>query len=109
MYHTGADMVLCRCDLVVVCPQDVYLQTNTLAALANLAPHCAGLSSHASQRLVSLTEMLSRCLQRLERTSDGRLPPNPMASGVPPDLHLVPMQQSGIKTGLGAPAAQNLA
>jgi hypothetical protein len=40
--------------------KDVYLHTNTLAALANLAPHMAHLSSHAAQRLVSLFDMLSR-------------------------------------------------
>ncbi len=51
--------------------QDVYLQTNTLAALANLAPHCAGINSHAAQRLVSLLELLSRRLQRLEHVPNG--------------------------------------
>ena len=40
--------------------RDVYLHTNTLAALANLAPHAQGLSSHAAQRLVSLFDMLAR-------------------------------------------------
>ena len=40
--------------------KDVYLHTNTLAALANLAPHINNLSSHAAQRLVSLFDMLSR-------------------------------------------------
>jgi len=40
--------------------RDVYLHTNTLAALANLAPHAENLSSHAAQRLVSLFDMLSR-------------------------------------------------
>lgn len=40
--------------------KDVYLHTNTLAALANLAPHVSHLSSHASQRLVSLFDMLAR-------------------------------------------------
>lgn len=43
--------------------KDVYLHTNTLAALANLAPHMSALSSHAAQRLVSLFDMLARrCL-----------------------------------------------
>ncbi len=46
--------------------KDVYLHTNTLAALANLAPHISSLSSHAAQRLVSLFDMLSRrCVQPL--------------------------------------------
>jgi dymeclin len=40
--------------------QDVYMQTNTLAALTNLAPHMSGLTSHAAQRLVSLFDMVAR-------------------------------------------------
>ena len=40
--------------------KDVYMHQNTLAALANLAPHMSGISSHAAQRLVSLFDMLSR-------------------------------------------------
>ncbi len=40
--------------------RDVYLHTNTLAALANMAPHAQDLSSHAAQRLVSLFDMLAR-------------------------------------------------
>jgi hypothetical protein len=40
--------------------KDVYLHTNTLAALANLAPHMSDLSSHAAQRLISLFDMLSK-------------------------------------------------
>ena len=40
--------------------RDVYMHQNTLAALANVAPHLSGLSSHAAQRLVSLFDMLSR-------------------------------------------------
>ena len=40
--------------------RDVYLHTNTLAALANLAPYAQDLSSHAAQRLVSLFDMLAR-------------------------------------------------
>jgi len=40
--------------------RDVYLHTNTLAALANLAPHMHSLSSLAAQRLVSLFDMLAR-------------------------------------------------
>ena len=40
--------------------KDVYLHTNTLAALANLAPYMSNLSSHAAQRLVSLFDMLAR-------------------------------------------------
>jgi hypothetical protein len=40
--------------------RDVYLHTNTLAALANLAPYMHSLSSLAAQRLVSLFDMLAR-------------------------------------------------
>ena len=40
--------------------RDVYLHTNMLAALTNLAPHFSGLSAHAAQRLVSLLDVLSR-------------------------------------------------
>ena len=40
--------------------KDVYMHQNTLAALANVAPHMSGMSSHAAQRLVSLFDMLSR-------------------------------------------------
>uniref|UniRef100_A0A383WDY4 Dymeclin n=1 Tax=Tetradesmus obliquus TaxID=3088 RepID=A0A383WDY4_TETOB len=40
--------------------QDLYLPTNTLAALANLAPQVSGLHSHAAQRLVGLTSLLAK-------------------------------------------------
>ena len=40
--------------------RDMYMHQNSLAALANVAPHMAGISSHAAQRLVSLFDMLSR-------------------------------------------------
>ncbi|KAF8369494.1 hypothetical protein HHK36_032488 [Tetracentron sinense] len=39
--------------------RDVYLHTNCLATLANMAPHVHRLSAYASQRLVSLFDMLS--------------------------------------------------
>ena len=45
---------------VVVGWQDVYLHTNCLAALANMGPHVQNLNSYASQRLVSLFDMLAR-------------------------------------------------
>lgn len=61
--------------------QDVYLQTNTLAALANLAPHCTGISSHAAQRLVSLFELLARRLQRLEHVPNGAGEETPAVNG----------------------------
>ncbi|CAL5220036.1 g1983 [Coccomyxa viridis] len=50
--------------------RDVYLHTNTLAALANLAPYAQDLSSHAAQRLVSLFDMLARRYQRLQRVAE---------------------------------------
>lgn len=40
--------------------KDVYMHQNTLAALANVAPHMSGISSHAAQRLVSLFDMLAK-------------------------------------------------
>lgn len=40
--------------------RDVYLFTNMLAALTNLAPHFQDLSAHASQRLVALLDVLQR-------------------------------------------------
>lgn len=45
--------------------RDVYLHTNCLAALANMAPHAANLSAYAAQRLVSLFEMLAKKYARL--------------------------------------------
>lgn len=45
--------------------QDVYLHTNCLAALANMAPHVHRLDAYASQRLVSLFYMLSRKYTKL--------------------------------------------
>lgn len=40
--------------------RDLYLPTNTLAALANLAPNVAGLHAHAAQRLVALAGALGK-------------------------------------------------
>ncbi|CAO2166574.1 unnamed protein product [Urochloa humidicola] len=45
--------------------RDVYLHTNCLAILANMAPHVHKLSAYASQRLVSLFDMLSRKYAKL--------------------------------------------
>ncbi|KAL6845239.1 hypothetical protein ACP4OV_024734 [Aristida adscensionis] len=45
--------------------RDVYLHTNCLAILANMAPHMHRLSAYASQRLVSLFDMLSRKYAKL--------------------------------------------
>jgi len=46
--------------------RDVYLHTNCLAALANMAPHVQNLNSYASQRLVSLFDMLARKYSKLQ-------------------------------------------
>lgn len=40
--------------------QDVYLHTNCLATLSNMAPYARGLNAYAAQRLVSLLDMLFR-------------------------------------------------
>lgn len=44
---------------------DVYLHTNCLATMANMAPHCHHLTSYASQRLISLFHMLAKKYTRL--------------------------------------------
>ncbi|XP_023540622.1 dymeclin-like [Cucurbita pepo subsp. pepo] len=50
--------------------RDVYLHTTCLATLANMAPHVHRLSSYASQRLVSLFDMLSRKYNRSAELRD---------------------------------------
>ncbi|KAM6545507.1 hypothetical protein CsatB_026243 [Cannabis sativa] len=50
--------------------RDVYLHTTCLATLANMAPHVHRLSSYASQRLVSLFDMLSRKYNKLAELRD---------------------------------------
>uniref|UniRef100_A0A7N0ZW86 Dymeclin n=1 Tax=Kalanchoe fedtschenkoi TaxID=63787 RepID=A0A7N0ZW86_KALFE len=50
--------------------RDVYLHTNCLATLANMAPHVHRLSAYASQRLVSLFDMLSRKYTKLSQMRD---------------------------------------
>lgn len=49
--------------------QDVYLATNSLAVLGNLAPHVSGLPSHAAQRFVAVYDLLRRRSQQLEKRS----------------------------------------
>lgn len=58
--------------------QDVYMQTNTLAALTNLAPHMSGLTSHAAQRLVSLFDMVARKHSKLSQFDSGSAAPAPV-------------------------------
>ncbi|KAK9070950.1 hypothetical protein SSX86_009518 [Deinandra increscens subsp. villosa] len=53
--------------------RDVYLHTNCLATLANMAPHVHRLSSYASQRLVSLFDMLSRKYAKLAEVKNNKM------------------------------------
>ncbi|CAK9160662.1 unnamed protein product [Ilex paraguariensis] len=53
--------------------QDVYLHTNCLAILTNMAPHFHRLSAYASQRLVSLFDMLSRKYNRLADQKNNKM------------------------------------
>lgn len=50
------------------------MQTNTLAALTNLAPHMSGLTSHAAQRLVSLFDMVARKHSKLAQYDSSSAP-----------------------------------
>ena len=49
--------------------RDLYLPTNTLAALANLAPQVTALHPHAAQRLVALAGALAERGALLVRSS----------------------------------------
>lgn len=53
--------------------RDVYLHTNCLATLANMAPHVHRLSAYASQRLVSLFDMLSRKYSKLAELKNNKM------------------------------------
>ncbi|XP_031097954.1 dymeclin [Ipomoea triloba] len=53
--------------------RDVYLHTNCLATLANMAPHVHRLSAYASQRLVSLFDMLSRKYNKLAEMKNDKM------------------------------------
>lgn len=53
--------------------RDIYLHTNCLAILANMAPHVIRLSSYASQRLVSLFDMLSRKYAKLAELKNDKI------------------------------------
>ncbi|XAR57285.1 hypothetical protein NMG60_11025365 [Bertholletia excelsa] len=53
--------------------RDVYLHTNCLATLANMAPHVHRLSAYASQRLVSLFDMLARKYTKLAELKNDRM------------------------------------
>ncbi len=54
---------------------DLYLPTNTLAALANLAPHVSGLHAHAAQRLVGLLVLLARKHAKLNKALEAQVVP----------------------------------
>ncbi|GMP77169.1 hypothetical protein CsSME_00033536 [Camellia sinensis var. sinensis] len=53
--------------------RDIYLHTNCLAILANMAPHVHRLSAYASQRLVSLFDMLSRKYTKLAELKNDKM------------------------------------
>lgn len=75
--------------------RDVYLHTNCLATLANMAPHVHRLSAYASQRLVSLFYMLSRKYSKLAELknnmmhlSNGELKDDDISEDTSPELHI---------------------
>lgn len=75
--------------------RDVYLHTNCLATLANMAPHVHRVSAYASQRLVSLFDMLSRKYNKLAEitndkmnTGDGALRGDSLAEDPAAELHI---------------------
>lgn len=53
--------------------RDIYLHTNCLAALANMAPYAHRLSAYASQQLVSLFDMLSRKYNKLAELKNDKM------------------------------------
>ncbi|GFZ14184.1 hypothetical protein Acr_24g0003740 [Actinidia rufa] len=53
--------------------RDVYLHTNCLAILANMAPHVHRLSAYASQRLISLFDMLSHKYTKLGELKNDKM------------------------------------
>ena len=56
--------------------QDVYIATNSLAALGNLAPHASGISSLAAQRMIAVYDLLRRRLVHLEQPPDDGAAPS---------------------------------
>ncbi|KAI5058263.1 hypothetical protein GOP47_0026433 [Adiantum capillus-veneris] len=75
--------------------RDVYLHTNCLAILSNMAPHAHRLNAYAAQRLVSLFDMLSRKYMKLAdshvKSADTKLSMESVAESgddVPTDLHV---------------------
>eukprot|EP01018_Ginkgo_biloba_P004035 Gb_15046 [translate_table: standard] len=76
--------------------RDVYLHTNCLATLANMAPHVHRLSAYASQRLVSLFDMLSRKYTKLAEVNNSKIltmkvnrsEGKELADDMPTELHI---------------------
>ncbi|KAH9298090.1 hypothetical protein KI387_029772 [Taxus chinensis] len=76
--------------------RDLYLHTNCLATLANMAPHVHRLSPYASQRLVSLFNMLSRKYTKLAEVNNSKiltitvdpLEGKNLAEDLPTELHI---------------------
>ncbi|XP_042061033.1 dymeclin-like [Salvia splendens] len=53
--------------------RDIYLHTNCLAILSNMAPYANHLSAYASQQLVSLFDMLSRKYNKLAELNNDKM------------------------------------
>nr|CAD1828048.1 unnamed protein product [Ananas comosus var. bracteatus] len=76
--------------------RDIYLHTNCLAILANMAPHIHRLSAYASQRLVSLFDMLSRKYAKIAelkndkvlKTASDQIEGENVAEDVSTELHI---------------------
>eukprot|EP00245_Coleochaete_scutata_P002264 TRINITY_DN1297_c0_g2_i1.p1 TRINITY_DN1297_c0_g2~~TRINITY_DN1297_c0_g2_i1.p1 ORF type:complete len:518 (+),score=93.00 TRINITY_DN1297_c0_g2_i1:66-1556(+) len=71
--------------------RDVYLHTNCLATLANMAPHVHQLNAYASQRLVSLFDMLAKKYSRLADSTSSvkKVGSNgDLGDDVPTELHI---------------------
>ncbi|ERN01512.1 dymeclin [Amborella trichopoda] len=76
--------------------RDVYLHTNCLATLANMAPHVHRLSAYASQRLVSLFDMLARKYTKLAELRNDKIQNfkanlaegNTIGDDMPTELHI---------------------
>lgn len=75
--------------------RDIYLHTNCLATLANMAPHVYRLNAYAAQRLVSLFDMLARKYNKLAEikndkmnTADGDLRGDNLPDDPTAELHV---------------------
>ncbi|KAJ7522567.1 hypothetical protein O6H91_18G017800 [Diphasiastrum complanatum] len=76
--------------------RDVFLHTNCLAILANMAPHMHQLNAYASQRLVSLFDMLARkyarltddAITRISALKSGQVEGMEVPDDMPTELHI---------------------